>query len=222
MQAAIGGALTTVRHFANIARPKSRGDFSLDSDFVVCQYLLGGLSVMNKGREIPWLVCGLAFAAIAPARAQVNEIVLQGTTQIGGTDGGRGTVYSISPAGVKTVLYNFTGGADGNYPIAVIHDQAGNLYGTTNEGGCCEAGGVVFTLDPAGDVGQPAAGVIGDAAGNLYGTATGGGKYNHGVIYRLGATSYKVLYSFTGRAGMPAQPEMESSTNWIRPASYFV
>ena len=47
-----------------------------------------------------------------------------------------------------TVLYSFTGGADGSEPIAgVIRDSAGNLYGTTNAGGKYHLG-VVFKLIP--------------------------------------------------------------------------
>ena len=35
-------------------------------------------------------------------------------------------------SGNETVLYSFTGGADGGYPLAgVIRDSKGNLYGTT-------------------------------------------------------------------------------------------
>ncbi len=40
---------------------------------------------------------------------------LYGTSVQGGTFGG-GTVFQITPAGVHTVLYNFTGGADGGEP----------------------------------------------------------------------------------------------------------
>jgi uncharacterized repeat protein (TIGR03803 family) len=57
-------------------------------------------------------------------------------------------VFKVSAAGHYTVLYTFTGGADGNGPLAgVIRDSAGNLYGTTYYGG--ERGtGVVFKLTP--------------------------------------------------------------------------
>ena len=79
---------------------------------------------------------------------------LYGTTYYGGAYGA-GTVYKLSPTGKETVLYGFTGLADGGLPLGgVIMDVAGNLYGTTEYGGdpnCAteQAGcGVVFKLAP--------------------------------------------------------------------------
>ena len=93
-----------------------------------------------------------------------------------------------------TVINTFAGiGADGEYPRGnVIRDQAGNLYGTTFNGGnlgeCFGAGcGVVFKVDRWGketvlynfmggaDGAYPAAGLVPDEEGNLYGTTHGGG-----------------------------------------------
>src|SRR2546427_9971945 len=49
-----------------------------------------------------------------------------------------------------TLLYSFTGGADGANPAgAVIRDAAGNLYGTTIGGGPINMG-TVFKLDRLG------------------------------------------------------------------------
>jgi uncharacterized repeat protein (TIGR03803 family) len=83
------------------------------------------------------------------------------------------------------VLHAFTG-SDGAYSWAgLIADRAGNLYGTTTEGGASGAG-VVFKLTHNGSGGytesvlyaftggsdgcDPFAGLIADSAGNLYGT----------------------------------------------------
>ena len=56
---------------------------------------------------------------------------LYGTTDGGGASGA-GVVFKVDTSGNETVLYSFTGGADGAYPNAgVILDSAGNLYGTT-------------------------------------------------------------------------------------------
>jgi uncharacterized repeat protein (TIGR03803 family) len=71
-----------------------------------------------------------------------------GATAIcGGAEGrGCGVVFTLDPSGQETVLYSFTGGADGGNPFAgVILDSSGNLYGTTNDGGKYN-GGVVYEL----------------------------------------------------------------------------
>jgi uncharacterized repeat protein (TIGR03803 family) len=63
-------------------------------------------------------------------------------------------VFKVDTTGHETLLYNFTGGADGGQPWAgLIRDLAGNLYGTTLGGGdlnCSQGGGcgVVFKLTP--------------------------------------------------------------------------
>ncbi|MGA2136520.1 MAG: choice-of-anchor tandem repeat GloVer-containing protein [Bryobacteraceae bacterium] len=110
---------------------------------------------------------------------------LYGTTYQGGT-ANAGVVYELDVTGHETVLYTFTGGADGGNPFAgVIRDSAGNLYGTTYQGGPANAG-VVYKLDSTGhetvvhsftvaDGSTPYAGVIRDSAGNLYGTTSWGG-----------------------------------------------
>ena len=60
---------------------------------------------------------------------------LYGTTNGGGASNA-GVVFKMDTSGNETVLYSFTGGADGGNPLAgVIRDSAGNLYGTTNGGG---------------------------------------------------------------------------------------
>ena len=60
---------------------------------------------------------------------------LYGTTASGGA-GGVGTVFQMDTAGNETVLYSFTYGEDGGVPVsAMIRDAAGNIYGTTENGG---------------------------------------------------------------------------------------
>ena len=115
-------------------------------------------------------------------------------------------------------LYKFTGGKDGNAPEAgLIVDQAGNLYGTTPDGGT--SAGTVFKLAPnadgtwtesvlysftgGSDGGQPFAGVILDQAGDLYGQASVGGAHGLGAVFKLtpnadGSWTESVLYSFAG------------------------
>jgi uncharacterized repeat protein (TIGR03803 family) len=69
------------------------------------------------------------------------------TTQDGG-EYGWGTVFKLDATGTETVLYSFTGKADGKYTIGpVARDAVGNLYGTTQQGGT-KSCGVVFKLKP--------------------------------------------------------------------------
>ncbi|MGO4883215.1 MAG: choice-of-anchor tandem repeat GloVer-containing protein [Bryobacteraceae bacterium] len=70
---------------------------------------------------------------------------LYGTTWAGGATG-YGVVYELSTAGAETLLYNFTGGADGGSSLApVIRDSTGKLYGAT-EDNTFGGAGTVFSL----------------------------------------------------------------------------
>jgi uncharacterized repeat protein (TIGR03803 family) len=129
---------------------------------------------------------------------------LYGTTYSGGVAcspypyGLCGVVYKLDPAGHETVLYTFTGGADGGQPLGgLIRDPAGNLYGAATYGATADSG-TVYKLDTAGnytvlysfncdgtDGCWPWAGVVRDAAGNLYGTTYEGGKRGTGVVFKI-------------------------------------
>jgi len=139
---------------------------------------------------------------------------LYGTTKMGGTGnfcgGGCGTVFKMTPDGTITVLYNFTGQSDGARPTgALIADAAGNLYGTTSQGG--HDHGTVFKIAPDGtetqlyafdgtDGNQPAGGLVMDRAGNLYGTTPTGGNLggSYGEVYKLATDgTLSVLHTFS-------------------------
>ena len=145
---------------------------------------------------------------------------LFGTTYAGGQYA-LGTVYELSPiqggGWTLTVLYNFTGGADGDYPLGgVILDASGNLYGTTGSGGTSGHGvvykltsgmggwtqNVLYTFTGGNDGGGPYGEVVFDAAGNLYGTTNGYGAHMFGVVYELtpsgGSWTQTVLHAFAG------------------------
>ena len=128
---------------------------------------------------------------------------LYGAAGFGGTTGA-GLIYSFVPGAKgkwkEEVLYNFTNGTDGGYPYCTpVFDSAGNLYGTTLNGGN-SGNGVVFELTPpvsgdswsetvlhsfdsADDGVEPRMGVILDKAGNLYGPTESGGTIGYGAIF---------------------------------------
>lgn len=146
---------------------------------------------------------------------------LYGTSVQGGAYAS-GTVFQVTPAGVHTVLYSFTGGPDGGEPYkGVTLDAAGNLYGTavTGGGGSCDGGcGVVFKLTNTGgawtqtvihtftgaDGSGPGSPVAIDKLGNVYGTTPTGGKYGMGTLYALRPNGdswrFGVIHTFTGGA----------------------
>src|SRR4051812_32104196 len=102
--------------------------------------------------------------------------------------------FASAWANNEKVLYSFTDSDDGADPEAgLIRDTAGNLYGTTYDGGAYGAG-VVFKVARNGtqsvlhtfgaaDGRFPAAALIQDDKGNFYGTTSSGGTYSDGTVF---------------------------------------
>ena len=63
-----------------------------------------------------------------------------------------GNVFKLTPSNggwIYTSLHDFTGGDDGAMPFAgLTMDAAGNLYGTTENGGKMYGEGVIFEVTP--------------------------------------------------------------------------
>jgi uncharacterized repeat protein (TIGR03803 family) len=142
-------------------------------------------------------------------------------TIFGETPKSSGTVFKIAPDGSNyAVLYNFcslASCADGAGPDgSVILDVAGNLYGTTENGGAnisakyfAGGGGVVFSLTPSGtekvlysfcsttnangvclDGETPIGNLAVLGNGNLYGTTDFGGTKDAGTVYQLSGSGF--------------------------------
>src|SRR5207249_2422070 len=107
-----------------------------------------------------------------------------------------------------TVLHSFDPSSEGFYPTAgLVQGSAGNLYGTTLNGGASGAG-TVYKLEPSGaftvlhsfngsDGADPYAGLVQDSAGNLYGTTPYGGASGAGTAYHPQPSgAFTVLHSF--------------------------
>jgi uncharacterized repeat protein (TIGR03803 family) len=148
-----------------------------------------------------------------------------------------GTIYELSPPAVSggawtfTKLYTFQPNSkiDGQTPLGtLVFDHAGNLYGTTENGGATNDG-TVFKLSPPSVLGgswtetivhsfsgadgrAPESGLYIDAGGNLYGTTVQGGNMKAcggsgcGVVFKLspgsgGTWTEIVLHRFNGTDG---------------------
>jgi uncharacterized repeat protein (TIGR03803 family) len=147
---------------------------------------------------------------------------LYGTTFFGGDlnclpPTGCGTVFKLDAKNNLTVLYSFTGKADGANPLSVILDAEGNLYGITpNDGdtscfapfGC----GTIFKVDTSGNfsvlytfnssfITSPTyvSHLAIDSAGNIFGATPTNGSHNDGFVFELDANG-----NFINRVNFPA------------------
>jgi uncharacterized repeat protein (TIGR03803 family) len=156
-----------------------------------------------------------SFAGVRDGDGEIPEATLvnvngtlYGTTIEGGTDT-FGTVFSLTPSGMETVLHSFSGSADGEYPEAGLVNLDGTLYGTTSQGGT-NVYGTVFSITPSGkekilhgfgssgDGEYPEAGLV-NVNGTLYGTTSDGGANGDGTVFTITpAGAETVLYSFKG------------------------
>jgi len=197
-------------------------------------------------RVIPGAICALfllASSAFQLARAQTETVLYNFTTAgvgptgallrdsagnlYGTTTGGRdpapyGAVYELlnsSGTYTETNLYDFGATSnDARNPYeGVIMDSAGNLYGTTYNGGSAGKGtgfelvkfggnyteNVLYDFGAtSGDGENPSSPLLMDSAGNLFGTTAAGGTAGLGTVFELvntaGIYTEKVLYSFAG------------------------
>src|SRR5260370_40817818 len=127
-------------------------------------------------------------------------------------------------ASSQQTIYTFPSDwlSGGNPMGGLIRDAAGNLYGTTRDGGASSKG-TVFKLSLQGGVWKetvlysfkgynykdgsaPVAPLIFDKAGNLYGTTNTGGTADRGTALQLypngnGGWTETILHSFYGAIG---------------------
>ena len=139
-----------------------------------------------------------------------------------GGSSGNGALVGLSPnsSGLLTesFIYSFGGAPDGSNPWgAIITDKAGNIYGTTEDGGAYSSG-TVYRMQSQGssytesvlysfgggssDGAHPLSGLIIDKKGALYGTTEEGGSAGAGTVFKLTPSkrgyTESILYSFKG------------------------
>jgi uncharacterized repeat protein (TIGR03803 family) len=195
-----------------------------------------------KERILHQFKCGTSQGTY-PASSLIFDSAgnLFGTTSGGGAYH-YGAVFELthteSGAWTESLLYSFTGNADGYEPSsAVVLDAAGNLYGVTEYGGSGQCFsdynfgcGVLYELSPTSqgtwtettlhtfmgypnDGGYPAGALGVDQAGDVFGTTTQGGnvacdnRYGCGTVFELspgsgGVWTETVIYNFPGPPGL--------------------
>lgn len=163
------------------------------------------LDPMGSGSPLTQLYA-FSFPNIIPKGGIIMDSAgnLYGTTELGS---GAGSVFELVFNGVGwtyQLLYALPGPRSADGPTASLAmDAAGNLYGTTYNGGGssnCNLGcGTIFQLTHSNgswtytllhaftgaEGALPYGRVTLDASGNLYGTSTLGGTYNQGVVWEL-------------------------------------
>jgi uncharacterized repeat protein (TIGR03803 family) len=154
---------------------------------------------------------------VSPVATLVNVGgTLVGTTYQGGSgctlSPGCGTVFTITPSGTKTILYNFQGGSDGTWPLSPLVSVGNTLYGTTDGG--IYSGGTIYSVTLGGTEsvvypmngttdGTEVNGPLLNVGGTLYGLAEFGGHVNrhgeggYGTVFSVTpAGVFNVLYTF--------------------------
>src|SRR3984957_15562471 len=126
---------------------------------------------------------------------------LYGTAEQGGAHG-YGNIFKITTSGTLTVLYDFTGNADGGYPVApLVLATDGNFYGTSYPGAAFKisAKGVfkVIKTIPTVSFGP----LLQARDGYFYGVTQFGGRFSAGTVYKVAGAKVTTLYNFDGTHG---------------------
>jgi uncharacterized repeat protein (TIGR03803 family) len=135
---------------------------------------------------------------------------LYGTTFDGGNNfsgegTGYGTLFKLSSSGQFAELHQFSGPEGANPIGAVLLDSAGNLWGTTYDGGTgwnppnTSGYGTIFKYS-SGTVTNPALFNITDGENIQGGMATDGTSY-YGTTYQGGANSFGTLFRYNSATG---------------------
>lgn len=134
-----------------------------------------------------------------------------GTTGGGGTSGGYGTVFQLTPTGSRRTLHSFSD-TDGAQPATVLQAPSGILYGIAEIGGITN-GGTVFSVTHKGTFttiykfcsqtnctdGSIPIDLIQAFDGSLYGVTADGGTHNvtGGTVFKVSPSgTLTSLYSF--------------------------
>ncbi len=171
----------------------------------------GSIFRMSPGGKSPEIVYAgnVTGGWIATSLILATDGKFYGTAFVVGSVG-KGILFSLTPSGTFTVLYQFAGGSSTAYPASpLVEASDGNLYGVT-DATSSNYQGTVYRYEPStgvfstilsfnqdGSQGNTLSGPLLQAAdGNLYGVAVSGGAYDYGAIYSL-TTSGTLLWEYS-------------------------
>ena len=166
---------------------------------------------------------GLSDGSYPESLTYINGLFYGEAIEGGSSSCQCGTMFSLTPQGVFTTLYQFQGGQDAAFP-AGLTDIGGVLYGTTYNGGgktYCNRGygcGTVFSMTLQGvetvihkfgneKFGSGPNASLLSLGGALYGTTYTGGTTDAGTVFRVTLDGhYRVLYNFCESASDGCYP----------------
>ena len=177
--------------------------------------------------------CADGATPLAAGLVQASNGGIYGATPLYADTNGAvngGTIFSVTPAGAQSTLFNFCYKAPcpvGITPNTMVQAPNGALYGTTQGGGAYKTG-TFFVIAPNGKFatlhsfnGTSEGGGVNApilaSDGNFYGTTSGGGANGRGTVYRTTpAGVVTTLYSFCPQSGcwdgqFPTAPLVQGS-----------
>ncbi|HET9307877.1 MAG TPA: choice-of-anchor tandem repeat GloVer-containing protein [Candidatus Sulfotelmatobacter sp.] len=198
------GVLTTLNQFdfTHGAQPYAGVIQATDGNFYGTTYSGGAwgggtiYKITSQGKfTVVFNLGGHAYDPSGPVTALVqgNDGTFYGTTPYGGDTNNDGAVFKVTPAGVFTTLYAFSG-PDGYSPGGpLVQASDGNFWGTTAYNTTGQ--GTIFKITPSGTLttvhvfdgtdGELPEGVVQDTNGKFYGSANLGGTSNAGTVFSL-------------------------------------
>jgi uncharacterized repeat protein (TIGR03803 family) len=208
------GVLTTLHQFdfTDGAQPYAGVILATDGNFYGTTYsggAWGGGNIYKISLQGKFtVVYNLGSQAYDPSRpvtalVQGNDGSLYGTTPFGGSTSNLGAIFKLTPAGVFSTLYAFSG-PDGYSPGGpMVRATDGNLWGTTAYNTTGQ--GTIFKITPSGmlttvqvfdgaDGAMPVS-LIQDTNGKFYGSTNLGGNSALGTVFGLD-TGLKQFVSF--------------------------
>jgi uncharacterized repeat protein (TIGR03803 family) len=200
------GVLTTLYQFdfTHGAQPYAGVIQATDGNFYGTTYSGGAwgggnvYKITSQGKlTVVYNFGGHAYDPSNPVTALVQgqDGNFYGTTPDGGNTNNYGAVFKLTPSGVFTTMYAFSG-PDGYSPGGPLFQASdGNYWGTTAYNTTGQ--GTIFKIAPSGELttvhvfdgvdGQLPVAVIQDTNGKFYGSANQGGTAGAGTVFSLDA-----------------------------------